>query len=150
MIKKWTVILIPHDRGERRSFNMSDLHVWTAGSVILVLCFTTAFFFQRGRTIAAQTRAIQSEYSTLEAELNSPAAIEAFNAKWGEREETLRTEYDLRDDALVRELGRLYDLEKDVRLITGLPAQITDGEDVPLPPVDGEGGRIGDFNDATV
>lgn len=150
MIKKWTVILIPHDRGERRSFNMSDVHVWVAAGIILVLCFTSAFFLQRSRTTAAQTRMLESDYQALEAGLNSPEANEAFDAEWREREASLRSEFEDRDNALARELSRLYDLEKEVRIITGLPAQITEGDDVPLPPAEGEGGRLGEFNDGTV
>ena len=150
MIKKWTVILIPHDRGERRSFNMSDVHVWVASGIILLLCFTNAFFFQRSRATAEQTRVVESERRALEADLKSPEAGEAFDSKWREREAALRSEYDARDNALVREMSRLYDLEKEVRMITGLPTAITEGSEVPLPPAGGEGGGLGDFEDGKV
>ena len=150
MIKKWTVILIPHDRGERRSFNMSDVHVWVAAGTLLLLCFTSAVFFQRSRTTAERTRALESDYRALEADLNSPEVNEAFDAKWREREASLRGEFEDRDSALSRELSRVYDLEKEVRIITGLPTQIVEGDDVPLPPADGEGGRLGEFSDGAV
>jgi murein DD-endopeptidase MepM/ murein hydrolase activator NlpD len=150
LIKKWTVILIPHDRGERRSFNMSDVHMWVAASILLLLCFTTAFFFQRSRTSAAQTHEIEQDYQALETAANSPETSATLDTNWGEREATLRAEYDQRDDVLVRELSRLYDLEKEVRIIYGLPTQISDGDDVPLPPTEGEGGRVGDFDDGMV
>jgi murein DD-endopeptidase MepM/ murein hydrolase activator NlpD len=129
---------------------MSDVHVWVAAGTILVLCFTSAFFFQRSRTAAAQTRMIETDYLALEAGLNSPEANEAFDARWREREVSLRSEFEDRDSALVRELSRLYDLEKEVRIITGLPTQIVEGDDVPLPPMDGEGGRLGEFSDGMV
>ncbi len=150
MIKKWTVILIPHDRGERRSFNMSDVHVWVAAGTLLLLCLTSAVFFQRSRTTAERTRALESDYRALEADLNSPEVNEAFDAKWREREASLRGEFEDRDSALSRGLSRVYDLEKEVRIITGLPTQIVEGDDVPLPPADGEGGRLGEFSDGAV
>lgn len=144
MIKKWTVILIPHNRGERRSFNMSDVHVWISAAVLFVVLCTAAFFFQRSRTLDARARAMQTELSTLQHELDSGVVREEIPADWGEREAEIRKEYEARDEVLVRELGRLYDLEKEVRIIAGLPSQIREGDDVPLPPTDGQGGRPDD------
>lgn len=141
MIKKWTVILIPHNRGERRSFNMSDVHVWVSAAVLFVVVFTAAFFFQRSRTYETRTRAMQSEVNQLQRELETDVARTEAPADWSEREALIREEYEERDAALVRELSRLYDLEKEVRIITGLPSQIREGDEVPLPPTDGQGGR---------
>ena len=141
MIKKWTVILIPHNRGERRSFNMSDVHVWISAATIFVMLCTAAFFFQRSRTLDARARAMQVEVNTLERELATGTVQQVVPEDWSEREAEIRREYETRDAVLVRELGRLYDLEKEVRIITGLPSQIREGDEVPLPPTDGQGGR---------
>lgn len=141
MIKKWTVILIPHNRGERRSFNMSDVHVWISAATIFVTLCTAAFFVQRSRTLDARARAMQSEVHALQRELASGVVQQEAPTDWSEREAEIRKEYEARDAVLVRELGRLYDLEKEVRIITGLPSQVQEGDEVPLPPTAGQGGR---------
>jgi murein DD-endopeptidase MepM/ murein hydrolase activator NlpD len=129
---------------------MSDLHVWIAVGSLLFLCFTTAFFFQRNRVTAIQSNFLRSDYKALEVSLQSPESNEALDTNWKEREAELRAEFEARDNTLTRELSRLYDLEKEVRIITGLPTQITEGDNVPLPPSDGKGGRPSEFSDGMV
>ncbi|MFP6583761.1 MAG: M23 family metallopeptidase [Candidatus Hydrogenedentota bacterium] len=150
MIKKWTVILIPHNRGERRSFNMSDMHIWLSAATMLVLLFVAAFFFQRSRSLETRAQRVELEARALEVMLQSKVSAPVQEADWSERELELRAEYEQRDTVLVRELSRLYDLEKEVRIITGLPAQMSDDEEVPLPPREGKGGRVGNFDDGIV
>lgn len=100
--------------------------------------------------MAARTELLEQDYRTLETHLNSPKSTDVFDEKWQEHEARLRGEYESRDSVLNRELGRLYDLEKEVRIIYGLPTQISEGDEVPLPPKDGEGGRIGEFDDGMI
>lgn len=146
-------MLIPHDRGERRSFSMSQTHVLASLSLVVLLCFSCAFFIQRSRTVTKQSFLIQQELSALEEKWvssDSTPSTESSSDEWIEREAELRAEFALRDKTLQRELSRLYDLEKEVRVITGLPTQLQEGTDVPLPPSEGTGGRMGDFEDGKI
>lgn len=151
MSKKWTVILIPHDRGDRRSFDMSKIHVMAGLTLIAVLFFTTAFFVQRSITISQQASLMKQELKAMELKTESPESAPLLTAggdDWREREAKLRAEFEQKDKVLQRELSRLYDLEKEVRIITGLPTQLQAGQDVPLPP--GTGGREGAFEDGKI
>jgi murein DD-endopeptidase MepM/ murein hydrolase activator NlpD len=123
MIKKWTVILIPHDRGERRSFNMSDVHVWALLSIVMLLGFTSAFLFQRSRVASQQVHQLEEQYHDLEANIDEPDFPAMYQEKLSEQEARIRAEFEHRDETLTGELGRLFDLEKEVRVITGLPTQ---------------------------
>ena len=129
---------------------MNDVHVWLSASIVLLLCFTSAFFFQRSRATAQKVQLIESSQHARQTITQSSETDLEFDAKWQQHEQQLRAEFEQRDNTLVRELNKLYDLEKEVRLFTGLPTQIVEGDDVPLPPTDGEGGRLGEFNDGTV
>jgi murein DD-endopeptidase MepM/ murein hydrolase activator NlpD len=154
LIKKWTVILIPHNRGERHSFNMSDVHIWVSAASVFVMLCVAAFFFQRSRTMELRSKAVEDEIRTLETlvqtrPVGGPVDVD-LDAEWAAREAELRDEFEARDATLLRELSRLYDLEKEVRIITGLPTQIQEGEVVPLPPAEGQGGRPAEFSDGKV
>ena len=69
MIKRWTVILIPHDRGARRSFRMSNMHLWAMVGVVAVLMLSTAFFYKRSATDSAEAKRLDTRYRQLEAML---------------------------------------------------------------------------------
>lgn len=129
---------------------MSDMHVWAAVAGVFLLVCITAFFFQRSRVLDAQADLIEREARDMEMMVRTDTPIPVQHADWSEREAQLRAEYEERDTALLRELNRLYVLEKEVRTITGLPAQMSDGDEIPLPPQEGKGGRIGNFNDGIV
>lgn len=140
MIKKWTVILIPHDRGERRSFNMSDVHVWSILSVVMLLGFTSAFLLQRSRITSQQVQQLEQQYLDLEARSVDPDFPAMYQEKLLEQEAQIRAEFQHRDETLTSELGRLFDLEKEVRVITGLPTQQEDSSGKIIPAKDGKGG----------
>jgi murein DD-endopeptidase MepM/ murein hydrolase activator NlpD len=123
MIKKWTVILIPHNRGERRSFTLSDVHVWTLLGVILVLMCVTVFFLRRSQVAIEQQQAVERQYLQLQDQIEEPDLPAEFEKRLGEREVSIRQEYEQRDAVITEELNRLFELEKEVRVITGLPAQ---------------------------
>ncbi len=143
MIKRWTVILIPHDRGQRRSFSLSNLHLWAVLSLVAVLALTTAFFYRRSETHSAAATRLETRYRHLEAILegqNVPADLEGHLAR---KEAEIRALYEARDKAMTDELSRLYDLEREVRIVSNLPASPVATGQVPRAGAEGQGGMPG-------
>jgi len=140
MSKKWTVILIPHNRGERRSFTLSDAHVWTLFGTIVVLLCVTVFFSRRSQVAIQQQHAVEQQYLELQSQIEEPDLPAEFEKRLNEREAALRKEYEQRDEAITEELSRLFELEKEVRVITGLPAQKNAADSTTPEVVEGKGG----------
>ncbi len=144
-MKRWTVMLIPHERGDTSSFSLSTWHVCTAVGILLTLAFTAGFFYQRNRVATEMAQELAQQYQNLETTLrHQPKVARSTSREGGVRvEQSLRKEYEARDAALLAELGRLYDLETEVRSSTGLPPR--DAENAVL--VDTEGGKGGGPSD---
>lgn len=143
MIKRWTVILIPHDRGQRRSLSLSNLHLWAVLGLLVVLTLTTAFFYRRSETHSAAAKRLEARYHQLEAILEDqdiPVNLEGHLAR---KEAEIRALYEGRDKTLTDELSRLYDLEREVRIISSLPASPEDTGQVPRAATEGQGGAPG-------
>ena len=144
MIKRWTVILIPHDRGQRRSFRLNNLHALAMIALLLGLTLTAAFFYRRGEIRMAEVERLEARYLQLEVALENqdvPADIEGYLAR---KEAEILALYELRDRTITDELGRLYDLEREVRIISSLPPR-NPGEAAGDPTSDsGQGGTPGD------
>lgn len=138
-MKKWTVMLIPHDRGDRRSFELSSIQLWAFAGLFLTICFVAAFFYQRNEEALDTAEDLNLLYHKLEAKMSEIDVEALAEERWKSRESDLRSEYEQRDAAIVGELSRLYDLEARVRTIAGLPAH---DEEV-SPAFDGEGGQGG-------
>lgn len=139
MIKRWTMMLIPHDHGETRSYNVTSIHM---GSIILFvvgLCFVSGFLFQRNRIAHSEIALFESRYDVMR---ERALAADAAFVDEEEREAltaAIRAQFEKRDEAITSELGRLYDLEAEVRLITGLPPK----DVLQAPLIDRRGGKGG-------
>ena len=120
-MKKWTVMLIPHDRGDRRSFELSSIQLWAFAGLFLTVCFVAAFFYQRNEEALDQAKDLNYLYHKLEAKMSEIDVEALAEERWRARESDLKLEYERRDAAIVAELSRLYDLEARVRTIAGLP-----------------------------
>lgn len=134
-MKKWTVMLIPHDRGGRRSFDLSAVHIWSLIAFMVVLSFASGFFFKRNQVARADAEEFKSRYRALERSVALHAPVEAPSV---DNQAAVRAEYEARDTAITTELSRLYDLEKEVRIITGLPPR-----DAAVTPLARDGGGKG-------
>jgi murein DD-endopeptidase MepM/ murein hydrolase activator NlpD len=142
-MRRWTVILIPHDRGQRRSFTLSDLHLWSSIAAIALLASLSAIFYFRQSDYENELRYLSQQYRELEVSIESQGLPANLDEQLAQREAQIRAEYEARDSAITNELGRLYDLEKQVRAVTQLPARTEISADLDTPAAanaDGKGG----------
>lgn len=123
-MKKWTVMMIPHDRGNSRTLNLSAYQIWIVVALLVCLCFTTSFFYQRHRVFVREVARLREANHELEvqcaqqsdgAESNGLAAQERI-----ELEQRLRSEYEASIAAITAELSDLYDFEAQARSLTGV------------------------------
>ncbi len=129
-MKKWTVMLIPHDRGSSHTLNVSFLPVLLLAGLILLLSFSSAFFFRRSSALEAETERLRAENQALEnTERTEPAKTGLADEERAELERSIRAEYEQCNAAVAAKLAELYDIEAQVREIHGLPprAASTDG-----------------------
>ena len=123
-MKKWTVMLIPHDRGGTRTLTLSSLHFWSFAILLAVLTFSTAFFYQRHSTVLEKSSELRFINRELELEnARKPKVIETgghTEAELREVEARLRSDYDASISTITAELNELYDIEAKARDITGL------------------------------
>jgi len=140
MIKRWTVILIPHDRGARRSFRMSNMHLWAMVGIVTVLMLSTAFFYKRSENDSAEAKRLDTRYRQLEAMLEGQDISTDIDGNFARKEAEIRAQYEARDRAMTDELSRLYDLEREVRIVSNLPPAQEDSGQVPRTTMDGQGG----------
>ena len=146
MGKRWTIMVIPHDRGARHSFELHGLHVYGILGAIALLCVTSGFLYQRNRVESARSAEYQQRFEQLERSLDGTGTSGLFEAELAAREAEIRAEYEARDLAITTELSQLYDLEAEVRVITGLPPRDKEAK-VVLDRVGGKGGFPGDGDD---
>jgi murein DD-endopeptidase MepM/ murein hydrolase activator NlpD len=123
-MKRWTVMLIPQDRGGTQTFSMAAYHFWVAIAILSGMAFTSAFFFQRHQAIATQAAELQQQNKTLQWELAAPAPVAAApvdsEADVRAMEESLRREYEANLATITAELTELLDMEAKARAITGI------------------------------
>lgn len=150
-MKRWTVMMIPHDRGETKTFSLSAMPFWVSLSLLAVLVFSASFFFQRSRAIA---RDYEEHRQALASSLSAgpvpePVALAEVHEEGlseeevREVEERLRREYEASLEAVTAELAELYALETKARSITGLPPRAQDTVALVEEVGDGRGGPVG-------
>ena len=123
-MKRWTVMLIPQDRGGTQTFSLAAYHFWVGIAIVAGLAFTSAFFFQRHQRMAAQAAVLQEQYRTMQWELSVPTAPQVAPAvdedAFQQEAERLRREYEASIATITAELSELYDMEAKARDITGI------------------------------
>ena len=144
MFKRWTVILIPHDRGHRRSFGLHTAHMWAAAGLVVFLFGLSGFLYSRERAYSDAARQLREENHVLEAALKSGGMPRSIEEHLAEKESEIRAHYELRDRIITDELKRLYDLEREVRIVSGLPARSGSLQEDLESPGEGQGGPPGD------
>lgn len=148
-MKRWTVMLIPQDRGGTQTFSLAAYHFWVAIGLSIglstVLAFCAAFFFQRHYVIAQQAAQLQEQNKTmkytLDATQTAPTVVTETTGEDVEAmERRLRAEYEASIDAITAELSELYDMEAKARDITGIAPREKSREVVSTTTGGGQGG----------
>lgn len=139
LIKRWTMMVIPHDQGTTHSYAVTSVHVWSFTLVLLTLCFASGFLFQKNRLTRQASRQLEARHVALEDRARAAESIRASEETREMAEAALRSRFEARDAAITAELGRLYDLETELRLITGLPPRAA----APPPAATNAGGKGG-------
>ncbi len=153
-MKKWTVMLIPHGQGGTSTLTVSEIHFWSVCGFILLLSFTSAFFYQRHHEIAQRAELLRQANRMLELENAAVAPAPTVADSGMSREDArqietrLRAEYEASIAAITAELSDLYEMESRAREITGLAPRSASSFDANVSGEDGRGGgpaRTGPF-----
>jgi murein DD-endopeptidase MepM/ murein hydrolase activator NlpD len=150
-MKKWTVMLIPHDRGSTRTLRLNVSQLWLVCAVITGVSFCGSYFY--GRHMAFNTLAERQRHMARDPEqvkaspVSAPAPTGLSPQERLEVENRLRSEYETSISAITSELGELYELDKQARSLTGIAprTQAKRGMSAQLPGGKGGGGsRLSD------
>lgn len=93
--------------------------------VALMAVFSAIFYFQ-GQKYRSEMDFLNDQYKELEKSIEVTGLPASLEERLAERESEIRAEYETRDRAMAEELSKLYDLEREVRNVTGLPAKETE------------------------
>ncbi|MBN2311576.1 MAG: M23 family metallopeptidase [Candidatus Hydrogenedentes bacterium] len=144
-MKQWTVMLIPHDRGSTRSLNLYSFHLWVVVVGFVLLSFASAFLFQRYRVTAQHVDALERANAELEqASLAGQAEDGLGPQELAELERTIGQKYEARDEAIVKELSELYDLEAEIRELQGFKPRVRAAAGYVDRTLEGDGGETSD------
>jgi murein DD-endopeptidase MepM/ murein hydrolase activator NlpD len=152
-MKKWTVMLIPHDRSSSRTLTVSSAHFWTPLMCLAVLVFACAFLFQRQWTLSQHYETTRQEAITARQQPVMTTAeqeeLDALREELGElREESEslraaneadRTAYREGISSVTARLNEVLEIESQLRTVTGLAPR---KQVAPVEPItaDGQGG----------
>lgn len=139
-MKKWTVMLIPHGGGDTRNLTLTTLHAWVALGLVLYLSMMASFWFYRNKSARRQLIEARQANHDLEEALEHPSSYGGVGApSQGSYEEKIRGQYEDRDAHLASALRELYEIETEVRMVTGIPPR-TEGAITPSEQAGGQGG----------
>ena len=151
-MKRWTVMLIPQDRGGTQTFSLAAYHFWTVLGIATVLAFSAAFFFQRHQVIARQAVELQEQNKMMRYTLDAKqpevesAPQEASTEELEALERRLRAEYEASIATITAELSELYDMEAKARDITGIAPREKSRDDDGTTGKGGQGGAPSGYN----
>jgi len=128
-MKRWTVVLIPQQRGESatHTITLASIHLWLAASLLVLLTFLTAFYYERQRLLLHREAILRQINRALELENAQPQAT-PVEKKGPQRDEVraiearLKAEYEASIAEITAQLSDLYEMEKKARDLTGLRA----------------------------
>ena len=147
MMRTWTVMLIPHDRGGTRTITLCNLHFWGLAVLLVSLSFVSAFFYQRNAELLHRSELLRQANRVLQLENSRiPEQVQPAPTSRDEVrqvETRLRSEYDASIAAITAELGELYEMESKARSITGLAPRAPQKAEAPASARSGKGGGMG-------
>lgn len=143
-MKKWTVMLIPHDLGETHTFTMSSWSFWGVVALLTALTFSTTFLYERHRAVVQRATALHEINRALELENarvpQAPAPSGITEDEVRAIETRLRAQYDANIAAITAKLSELYEIETKARSITGLSSRTDRAPASPRAQGGGKGG----------
>ncbi len=122
---------------------MMDWHLWSGLGLIALLTISSAIFLFQGKKYRGEMEFLGDQYRELEQSVQETGLPANPDERLAERESEIRLEYEARDQAMAGELGRLYDLEREVRNMVGVPTRNDETGTANLAPQqDGKGGPL--------
>jgi murein DD-endopeptidase MepM/ murein hydrolase activator NlpD len=150
-MKRWTVMLIPHDQSSTRSLRLHSSHIWVAMILATCIFFGVAFLYGRCEVQSEQVDSLRAAYVQLQekAERQKTPDLLALPSPQTDIEadevENIRAEYEKRLAVITAELAELYDFEAKIRAIQKLPPRTKDTASYEEGQGGGQGGPPGDF-----
>lgn len=151
-MRMWTVLVVPHDQGNTKTLHVYSGQVWAVIAVLAGLTFTSAFLLGRYKVARAET----AQYKSVNLELLSAVSqlepdVSLPDDERARIESRIREEFGQKDQQIEQKLSELYDLERQVREIHGVPADdVSAAAPASTGPVGkgGKGGGPGDRPDS--
>jgi murein DD-endopeptidase MepM/ murein hydrolase activator NlpD len=133
--------------------SISAYQLWAVAVLLVVLSFTSSFFFSRHeagvRYAEARLRQLQSQLDGVKTALPAPETPAKMTPQERiELESRIRAEYEASIAAITAELNDLHDMEAQARSLTGLAPKSAGKESAPLIFTGGKGGAAGGIGDA--
>jgi murein DD-endopeptidase MepM/ murein hydrolase activator NlpD len=119
---------------------MSDFHVWAALGVSCFVLAICAYLVLQNRAYREEVLFLSDQYEELEAQFAAQNLPRDFEEQLAKREAEIRAEFERREAAMATEMSRLYDLERELRTITGLPTRPDTGGGSVAVETEGQGG----------
>jgi murein DD-endopeptidase MepM/ murein hydrolase activator NlpD len=122
-MKKWTVMLVPRNRGRTRRLELAAYQIGIVVAVLVGLSFSTTFFYKRHQILSeqlAQLRDLKQSMELERATIDSSVGGEKLsNKQRADIEQQARAEYEATMAKITAELGRLYEFEAEARQLVG-------------------------------
>lgn len=147
-MKKWTVMVMPHQGGSTYTIGTYPAFLWAVAGVLITLPLLLGFLFERYQAAGREIDRLEQtnrELRTVSAGALSPGQVPA--GQQDTMEQAIRKEYEARYKAVGDRLGELYELEGQVRAIHGLPPRPSAYVSLDNSPNQGRGGKGGPLSD---
>jgi len=149
-MKKWTVMLIPHDRGNTRNLEVAAYHLGLVVALLVALSFSTAFLLKRHQGVSSELERLRHRTQALERVQANEANVREGSLSETERaeiEREIRDEYEANMATITAALTDLYKNEADARQLVGLPPRTPANTDALTAMGSGKGGAPGGLDE---
>ena len=113
-------------------------------TIAVGVTLSAVYLYRQGETHRLELERAQSRFLELQTTVVPEEVAVDIEAHLARKEAEIRALYEVRDQRITNELGRLFDLEREVRIISSLPPRTGDEEPGELPADSGQGGTPGD------
>jgi len=149
-MKRWTVMLIPHNRGKTRNLEIAGYQLALVVALLVGLSFSTAFLFKRHQVVSVELEQLQELAQELEfqqANAANPDGEKLSPEERAEIEQRVRAEYEASVAAITAELSELYEIEAEARELAGFAPRTPANAHATAAMGSGKGGAPGDLEE---